>query len=211
MRTVKAIINSIKYKIKWIKTRRRWYRNNAHNHCFIDKDFDISKVEIGKETYGLINPYFYANQDAKLIIGSYCSIAEGTKFVFGEHNYRRMSTFPFDEFVLGNTEINSIKGPIVVKDDVWIGMNCIILSGVTIGQGAVIGAGSIVSKDVPPYAVYAGNKVIKYRFTDDIVEKMLKIDYSRLSRELIDEYRTELYGDITPEFYESKLYKRLTE
>ena len=79
------------------------------------------------------------------------------------------------------------KGPIVIGDDAWIGYDCTILSGVTIGQGAVVAAGSVVTKDVPPYAVVGGTpaRVIKYRFTPDVVEKMLTLDYAQLGDEAI--------------------------
>ena len=115
-----------------------------------------------------------------------------------EHDYRRVSTYPFKARYLNKSE-NSSKGNIIVKDDVWIGFNCTILSGVTIGQGAVIGANSIVAKDVPPYAIYVGNQVIKYRFNKEIIEKLLKIDYSKLSKESIEQNVNELYTHIEKE------------
>ena len=99
------------------------------------------------------------------------------------------------------------KGPIIVGDDVWIGLNSIILSGVTIGQGAVIGARSVVAKDVPPYAVYVGNKVVKYRFNDDIIQKLLKFDYSKLTDEDIKENRELLNKEIDESFFETNFYK----
>lgn len=68
-----------------------------------------------------------------------------------------------------------------------------ILSGVTIGQGAVIGAGSIVAKDIPPYSIYAGNKIIKYRFSEKIKNKLLQIDFDRLDEKNIKENIDLLY------------------
>ena len=74
------------------------------------------------------------------------------------------------------------KGKIIVKDDVWIGMSVLILSGITIGQGAVIAAGSVVTKDVPPYAIVGGNpaKILKYRFSSEIIEKVKNVDLSKI-------------------------------
>lgn len=203
------MIKILSEKIKWILLRRRWKRQNTHNHCYISKPFDISKVSIGKETYGLINPFFYNNPSEKLTIGSYCSIGEGTKFIFSEHDYRRMSTFPFYEFVVQEKEINPSKGEIVLEDDVWIGMDCKILSGVTIHQGAVVGAGSVVSKDIPPYAIFAGGRIVKYRFEDDIIQKLLRIDYSKLNREDILGNIELLYRTVEEDFFDSDLYTKL--
>jgi len=71
----------------------------------------------------------------------------------------------------------SCKGDIIIENDVWIGATATIMSGVKISNGAVVGAGSVVTKDVPPYAIVAGNpaKVVKYRFTEEQIEKLLSI------------------------------------
>lgn len=85
------------------------------------------------------------------------------------------------------------KGNIIVNDDVWIGDSALVLSGVEIGQGAVIAAGAVVTEDVPPYAVVGGvpARVIKYRFTDDVIKELVKIDYAKVDRKFI-----ELHEDI---------------
>lgn len=200
-------------KIKWIKLRREWYRRNAHNSCAINAPFDIDKVSIGHYSYGMINPFFGNNENEKLVIGDFCSIGEGTRFIFAEHNYKRLSTFPFDAYVLGKPENNPTRGPIIIEDDVWIGANCIILSGVTIHQGAVVGAGSVVTKDVPAYGIYAGDKVVKYRFSQETVEKLIKVDYSKLTKDVVSKYREELYNSApdSEDFLDSELYRILTE
>lgn len=86
------------------------------------------------------------------------------------------------------TTEKKVNRDIVVEDDVWIGYDCLIMSGVTIGKGSVIGARSIVTKDVPPYSIFVGTKVIKTRFSEDIVQKSLKIDYSKIKHEQGDSY-----------------------
>lgn len=80
----------------------------------------------------------------------------------------------------------------MIKDDVWIGAQATIMSGVTIGQGAVIGAKALVTKDVPPYAIVGGvpAKVIKYRFEKEIIDELLKIDFSKLDYKVIKEHIT---------------------
>lgn len=199
----------IKDRLKWIRMRREWFRRNKHNHCSIMEPTDIDKIKIGKESYGMIHAHFYNNEAERLVIGNYCSIGEGTHFVLGEHDYKRLSTFPFDECVLGNKEQNPTRGAITIEDDVWIGMYCMILSGVTIHQGAVIGAGSVVRKDIPPYAVYAGGKIRKYRFEKNVIEKLLMIDFEKLDKELIEQYRALLYRSLDDGFFESELYAKI--
>ena len=91
-------------------------------------------------------------------------------------------------------EANS-KGDIIIDDDVWIGYRAIVLSGVHVGQGAVIAAGAVVTKDVPPYAIVGGNpaKVINYRFDEDMIDKLLEFDYTGIDEKLISQHIDELY------------------
>jgi serine acetyltransferase len=90
------------------------------------------------------------------------------------------------------------KGNIVIDDDVWIGYGVTILSGVHIGQGAVVAAGAVVTKDVPPYAIVGGvpAKIIKYRFSPEIIEELMKIDYSKLEEDDIKNHIDDLYSEI---------------
>ena len=92
-------------------------------------------------------------------------------------------------FGIKNDNIAVSKGEIVIEDDVWIGSNSVILSGVKIGRGAVIGAGSIVTKNVPKYAIVAGNpaKVIKMRFNDEEISKLEKLKWWEWSYDRIKE------------------------
>lgn len=111
----------------------------------------------------------------------------------GEHRLDCISTYPFQAKVLKKEAETQAKGDIIVNDDVWIGDSALILSGVEIGQGAVIAAGAVVTEDVPPYAVVGGvpARVIKYRFTDDVIKELVKIDYAKVDRKFI-----ELHEDI---------------
>lgn len=88
---------------------------------------------------------------------------------------------------------------IVIEDDVWIGYDALILPGVTIGRGAIIGARSVVTKDIPPYSVYAGSRIVKKRFSDEIIEKLMGIDYSKVNYihkdAFVDDWHTEITED----------------
>ena len=114
------------------------------------------KSDCRKNTYGIINMYCESSESVQLKIGSYCSIAPEVEFLLGEeHMTHTVSTFPFKNRFTGANEAGS-KGNIIVKDDVWIGRRATILSGVTIGQGAIVAAGAIVTKDIPPYSILVG-------------------------------------------------------
>ena len=172
----------LKRRILLAKQQAVWRKRNSHNKTMVKNYFNIDKVRVGCRTYGDIEYYDFGNESASLTIGSYCSIAGNVKFLGGgEHPTNHTSTFPFSRHVYGRAGGEDTKGPIVVGDDVWICDSCIILSGVTIGQGAIIAANSIVTKDVPPYAIWIGNTVAKYRFNKEVREKLCKIAYNSIN------------------------------
>ena len=134
-----------------------------------------SKYDVGRESYG--NPRILSwGERSTLKVGKFCSIAEEVKiFLGGNHRTDWVTTFPFSALWPSAKHITghpSTRGDVVIGHEVWIGYCATILSGVTIGNGAVIGAFSVVVKDVPPYSIVVGNpaKVVKKRFTDDKVE-----------------------------------------
>ena len=133
----------------------------------------------------IIEVHYPINGD-QLQIGKFCSIACGAKFLFtsANHTMSSLSTYPFpiffEEWGLDIKKITSAwdnKGDIVIGNDVWIGFEAVILSGVTIGDGAIIGTRAVVTKDVPPYTVVGGvpAKPIRKRFSDDVISELLKV------------------------------------
>lgn len=127
--------------------------------------------------------YHYPVNGDKLKIGKFCSIACGAKFLFtsGNHTLRSLSTYSFpiffDEWNLDPRNIQRAwdnKGNIVLGNDVWVGYEAVILSGVTIGDGAIIGTRAVVTKDVPPYTIVGGvpAKSIRKRFDDDTIRTL---------------------------------------
>lgn len=142
------------------------------------------------------------NQD-KLIIGKFCSIACGAKFIFNSanHTLSSLSTYPFpiffEEWALDAKDITKAwdnKGNIVVGNDVWIGYDAVILAGVTIGDGAIIGARAVVTKDIPPYTIAGGvpAKPIRKRFTQETIDSLLKMKWWNWSEESIRQHITEI-------------------
>ena len=168
--------------------QNEWRKRNSHNETFMGRVFDINKVTVGNYTYGILNCYTWGKKEEHLYIGHYCSIADDVVFLLGgNHNYYGITTFPCKVKFLGHAEEAETKGEIVVGSDVWIGYRSTILSGVTIGQGAVIGAGSLVSCDVPPYAIVGGNplKVIGWRFSCDVIKEMVKLDWGKVKPDML--------------------------
>ena len=182
----KDVIIDLKVHLSLICFRKEWRALNSHNGTSAVNMFPVEKVSVGNATYGGLKVLAFDNPAEKLSIGSYCSIAESVTFLLGgEHGYQTLSTFPVWSHVLGygSNGVTPSKGPIIVEDDVWIGYGATILSGVTIGKGSIIAAGSVVAKDVPPYAIWAGHKVIKYRFPDEIIDQIIDTDLAKI-REL---------------------------
>ncbi len=127
--------------------------------------------------------YHYPVNHDRLIIGKFCSIACGAKFLFtsANHTQKSLSNYPFPIFFEDwDLDIKNVasawdnKGDIVVDNDVWIGYEAVILSGVHIGDGAIIGARAVVTKDVPPYTIVGGTpaKAIKKRFDEKTIRKL---------------------------------------
>lgn len=144
------------------------------------KDFLGDRFQIGAHTYGKPRVVSW-RENASLKIGKYCSIATGvTIFLGSEHRVDWVSTYPFPHLWQEAKRIPghpATKGDVVIGNDVWIGFGTTILSGVTIGDGAAIGACSLVVRDVPPYAIVAGNpaQIIKYRFDEETIKILLSL------------------------------------
>ncbi len=184
------MLQQIKKRIQLHNKREEWRRRNPHNGTSVMNDFDLDCVTVGRMTYGGLSIYNY-NSNAHLTIGSFCSIAGEVMFVLNaDHRMDTVSTFPFKARYLGEAE-GITKGDITIGDDVWLGFRATILSGVTIGQGAVVAAGAVVTKDVPPYAIVGGvpARVIRYRFEEDMIEKLKNIDFRKIKDE---EYRAHI-------------------
>jgi acetyltransferase-like isoleucine patch superfamily enzyme len=159
------------------------------------------QVSIGEHTYGFRpESFFHYHPDDRVRIGKFCSIADGVKFVFGHHATNQVSTFPIRALYCGYAPHNDAKskGNIKIGNDVWIGLNAMILSGVKIGDGAVIAAGSVITKSIPPYSIYGGvpAKMIKFRLREDQISELLKIQWWDWPIEKIRENEALFYGDV---------------
>ena len=165
-------------------------------YCLIDRNNFVTGTTMGDYSYtGPFDMIFNSR------IGKFTSISYGVTIGPPEHNYKRLTMHPF----IHNAKYNILRGedgnsflpndklakPLSIGNDVWIGANVTILRGVQIGDGAVIGANSLVNKDIPPYAIAVGNpaKVIKFRFDETIVSKLLGLKWWEWSIEKINKNR----------------------
>lgn len=191
--TLYFVYKKIYDEITLARFKSLWRKNNVHNLTVPMNVWPKDKVVVGKYTYGNLNCLFFGTKDNSefIKIGNSCSIANDTKFIAGgEHQIDTLTTYPYiQKYIDKNSYSAYSKGPIIVEDDVWIGRGCTILSGVKIGKGAVIGCGSIVTRDIAPYAVVAGipAKTIKYRFPLEVIDILQNLDYSDLELDIVRE------------------------
>jgi acetyltransferase-like isoleucine patch superfamily enzyme len=171
-----------------------------HRNFYFDKKYrtTIKESNIGKKVKGDIGLKIYnaeiignvsikrfvtINRYTRILggyfgieIGGFCSIGHNVSIIENYHLYNRVSSYYFNRNIYGESEEKDTysKGKIVIEDDVWIGNNSIILSGVNIGRGSIIGAGSVVTKNIEPYSIVGGNpaKLIKKRFNDDEIKEI---------------------------------------
>ena len=175
------------------------FPNEYKTSCYIKNVITAPNIFIGDYTYydDPVDPTGFEKNNVlfnwpefgdKLIIGKFCSIACGTQFIMGSANHRisSVSTYPFNVFggiwarkTPPHLKQLPFKGDIVIGNDVWIGRKSTIMPGVKIGNGAIIAAHSIVTKDVAPYCVVGGNpaRFIKKRFDDELIELLEKLNW----------------------------------
>jgi len=165
---------------------------NIENLTYIKPTIKNPNIIVGDFTYfgdvdfeSHVTHHYDFNGD-KLIIGKFCQIASVVNFIMNgaNHQMNSVSTYPFYIFEGWKQEIPPLskmplKGDTIVGNDVWIGQNATILPGVHIGDGAIIGLNSVVTKDIEPYTIVAGNpaKVIRKRFDNELIELMLELKW----------------------------------
>ena len=158
--------------------------------------YDDTKSPLDWEHNNVLFNYPFFGE--KLVIGRYCALAEGSVFMMGAANHRLSSvtTYPFNVFGgkwrdISTPHIDELphKGDTVIGNDVWIGHKTVIMPGVTIGDGSIVAAWSVVTKSFPPYSVIGGNpaRLIRKRFDDELIDLLLKLRWWDKSPEEVTE------------------------
>ncbi|WP_455931422.1 Vat family streptogramin A O-acetyltransferase [Priestia aryabhattai] len=142
--------------------------------------------------------YHYEFFGDRLVIGKFCAIAPGVTFIMNGANHRMdgFSTYPFNIFGEGwekhTPTLNQLpfKGDTIIGNDVWVGMDTVIMPGINIGDGAIVAAKSVITKDVEPYTIVGGNPAqkIKELFPEQIINKLLEIQWWDLNIEIISDH-----------------------
>lgn len=164
---------------RFIRKLKGYVRGQAPPR-FLDQAY--SDADVGAHSYGGLQVVSFGD-DTTFSIGKYCSIAANVILVLGgEHRTDWVTTYPFsaiDPTFAGIEGHPASKGDIRIGNDVWIGRDSMIMSGVEIGDGAVIAARSLVTKDVPAYTIVGGHpaKVLKHRFSSEVVERLVEIKW----------------------------------
>lgn len=207
-------IQIIRYKLK----RKIYYKNIReqnnilHDSTYIGDGAILRDTKWGRHSGCGLNCEIYGTH-----IGNFTSIASGVKIGLRNHIYTNFMTHDFcygrgEEVMPLPANINGFRDGYFVEigDDVWIGANTIIQRNINVGTGAVIGAGSVVTKSIPPYAIVAGNpaKFIKWRFPNEIIQKLLEIRWWELSDEEIINMAPELSNLVGFDLlsYKNKVY-----
>jgi len=198
-KVIKKILSKFIHRNNSIKDYDLLSLSSKINNCLLEKEVRVSyKAEISHTKISYLSSIGRYTKIVHSEIGKYCAISWDITINAISHPYNHLtvSAFPYVPYV-GNfvKERNQSYQKVIIKNDVWIGANSVIMPGVTIGNGAIIGAGAVVTKNVPDYAIVAGvpAKIIKYRFSEEIIKRLLELKWWDLDPIIIKRY-IELWG-----------------
>ncbi len=197
---IRNILSKFIHRNNSIVNYRLLSLNSKIHNCIFESEVRVSsKAEIINTKISYLSSIGRYSKIVHTEIGKFCAISWDTTINAISHPYNHLtiSAFPYVPYV-GNfvKERKQSYQKVIIKNDVWIGANSVIMPGITLGNGAIIGAGAVVTKNVPDYAIVAGvpAKVIKYRFSQDIIERLLILKWWDLDPKIIKEH-IQLWGD----------------
>lgn len=179
------------------------FLRSAINHPLIDVgDYTYaSDFDPPEDWSAHLAPYLFPHATERLVIGKFCQIAHGVRFITASanHRYDGVSTYPFavfDGFGKQRPSMQTILSDTVIGHDVWFGHGARVMPGVTIGSGVIVGAGAVVTRDVPDYAIVAGNpaNVVRMRFAPEEVQRLLDLAWWDWPIDLILKHEAEICG-----------------
>ena len=188
---IKSILKPYYRKLKRLKYKKNNTlddtcvigKNVSLTNCVFDKHSRVAEYASIKDTK--IGAYSTLGRYSKIVhteIGKYCAISWDITINAISHPYNNLtiSAFPYVPRLGNFVKVkNQSYKEVIIKNDVWIGANSVVMPGVVIGNGVVIGAGAVVTKDIPDYAIVVGvpAKVVKYRFEKNVIERLLEIEW----------------------------------
>ncbi|GAC1648230.1 MAG: CatB-related O-acetyltransferase [Herpetosiphon sp.] len=189
------------------RLRRRIRFAKRSTSEFLNQNPDFQHYRVGAWSYG--RPRIFAwGEGAQLSIGRYCSFANDVEIMLGgEHRVDWVTTYPFNILVPEASSITGhphTKGDVIIGNDVWVGYGALVLSGVTIGNGAVVAARSVVTRDIPAYAIVGGNPArhIKYRFDEQTIRRLQELAWWDWPRDKVVDAAPYLQSDRIEDFLE---------
>lgn len=185
-----------------------YVKNTVTNPNIMIGDYTYYDDPVDSENFERNVLYHFPFVGDKLVIGKFCALSRGIRFIMNGANHKMsgFSTYPFEIFgkdwqrVTPQRNEYPYKGDTVIGNDVWIGYEAVIMPGITIGDGAIVAAQSVVTKDVSPYTIVGGNpaEVIRQRFSDTVIQALLEIAWWNWDMEKITANLEKIVGaDIT--------------
>ncbi len=198
------------------RLQKQWRRRNGHNATVLCEPFPLDVVTVGRDTYGELHVMSHYPESERLTIGDYVSIAPDVHILLGgNHQTHTLFTYPIRSRIVGGhcAEDAQSRGPVTICDEVWIGYGATILSGVTIGRGAIVAAKAVVTRDVPPFAVVGGNpaRIIRYRLPKETVALLDGLRLADIPETLWSELEETLYTPAADPEKAATLIARLRE
>lgn len=182
MTSVKNRLRAMLDYVKHVLRRARSFSLLSQEEATFKRLVKSGRVVYDTGSYGIPVLLTYVHDDTKLLVGKYSSLG-ATFMLGGQHPTNTATTYPhrilWQMEGAGEDGYPTIRGDIHVGSDCWVGTRAIILPGITIGDGAVVGTGAVVTKDVPPYAIVGGNpaRIIRYRHSEEVIEALLEIKW----------------------------------
>lgn len=210
------LLRTLARSLRLRRLQKQWRKRNAHNATVLCEPFPIDIVTVGRGSYGELHIMSHLPEVERLTIGDFVSIAPDVHILLGgNHQTHTLFTYPIRSRIIGGhcVEDAASRGPVTIADEVWIGYGATILSGVTIGRGAIVAAKAVVTRDVPPFAVVGGNpaRVIRYRLPEETIARLDGLRLSDIPQTLWGELEETLYTPADDPEKAAALIARLRE